>query len=53
MKPNQMVYLTQFNDRSLILTANESTPYLIGWTNVEEKAAIVEIPPAKFIGLTI
>ena len=30
MKPNQMVYLTQFNDRSLILTANESTPYLMG-----------------------
>ncbi len=53
MKPNQMVYLTQFKDRSLILTANESTPYLIGWTNVKDKAAIVEVPPAKFIGLCI
>ena len=28
MKPNQMVYATQFNDRSLILTANESTTIL-------------------------
>ena len=53
MKPNQMVYLTQFNDRSLILTANESTPYLIGWTNVKDKAAVVEVPPAAVIGLGI
>jgi len=53
MKPNQMVYATQFNDRSLILTANESTPYLFGWTNVKDKAAVIEIPPAKFIGLAI
>jgi len=37
MKPNQMVYLTQFNDRSLILTANESTPYVIGWTKVKDR----------------
>ena len=53
MKPNQMVYLTQFNDRSLILTANESTPYLIGWTNVKDKATVVEIPAAAVIGLGI
>lgn len=51
MKPNQMVYMTQFNDRSLILTANESTPYLIGWTNVKDKAAVLEVPPAAVIGL--
>ena len=53
IKPNQMVYATQFNDRSLILTANESTPYLFGWTNVKNKAAVIEIPPGKFIGLAI
>jgi len=53
MKPNQIVYLTQFNDRSLILTANESTPYLIGWTNVKDKAVVAEIPPAAVIGLGI
>ena len=52
MNPNQVVYLTQFNDRSLILTANESTPYLIGWTNVKDKAAVVEIPAAAVIGLS-
>jgi hypothetical protein len=33
IKPNQMVFATQFNERSQILTANESTPYLFGWTN--------------------
>lgn len=53
MKPNQIVYLTQFNDRSLILTANESTPYLIGWTNVKDKAAVVQVPPGGLIGLAI
>ncbi len=53
MKPNQMVYATKFNDRSLILTANESTPYLFGWINVKDKAAFVEIPPGKIIGLAI
>jgi hypothetical protein len=53
MKPNQMVYMTQFNDRSLILTANESTPYLIPWTNVKDKAAIIEVPPGAIIGLCI
>ncbi len=53
MKPNQLVYATKFNDRSLILTANESTPYLFGWTNVREKAALVEIPEGPIIGLGI
>ena len=53
MKPNQMVYASQFNDRSLILTANESTPYLFGWTNVEKRAAILEVPPGAIIGLGI
>ena len=45
IKPNQIVFATKFNERSLILTANESTPYLFGWTNVTEKAAIIEVPP--------
>ena len=53
MKPNQMVYATKFNDRSLILTANESTPYLFGWINLKERAAVVETPPGKIIGLAI
>lgn len=53
MKPNQMVYATKFNERSQILTANESTPYLFGWTNVKEKAAIIEVPPGMLIGLII
>ena len=53
MKPNQSVFATQFNERSLILTANESTPYLFGWTNVKEKAAILEMPEAPLIGLLI
>jgi len=51
MKPNQMVYLTKFNDRSLILTANESTPYLVFWTNVKDKASVLEVPPGSIIGL--
>ena len=45
MQPNQYVYAKEFNDRSLILTANESTPYLFGWINVKDKAAILEVPP--------
>jgi hypothetical protein len=53
MKPNQSVYATKFNERSLILTANESTPYLFGWTNVKEKAAILQMPEAPLIGLLI
>ncbi len=53
MKPNQMVYLTKFNDRSLILTANESTPYMIGWTNVKDRAAILKVPAGALIGLGI
>ncbi|MBT8477364.1 MAG: DUF1254 domain-containing protein, partial [Gemmatimonadetes bacterium] len=53
MKPNQMVYATQFDDRSQILTANETTPYLFGWTNVKDKAAVFEVPPGAVIGLGI
>jgi hypothetical protein len=53
IKPNQMVFAKQFNERSQILTANESTPYLFGWTNVKEKAAIIEVPPGMLIGLII
>ena len=53
IKPNQMVFATKFNERSQILTANESTPYLFGWTNVKEKAAIIEVPPGMLIGLII
>jgi hypothetical protein len=53
MQPNQMVYATRFNDRSQILTANESTPYLFGWANVKDKATVIEVPPGKIIGLAI
>jgi hypothetical protein len=53
MKPNQMVFATKFNERSQILTANESTPYLFGWTNVKEKAAILKVPAGPLIGLII
>jgi hypothetical protein len=53
MKPNQYVYAKEFNDRSLILTANESTPYLFGWMDVREKAVILEVPPGPIIGLYI
>ncbi len=53
IKPNQSVYATKFNERSLILTANESTPYLFGWTNVKDKAAIIEMPEGPIIGLLI
>ena len=53
MKPNQYVYAKEFNDRSLILTANESTPYLFGWIDVKEKAVILEVPPGPIIGLWI
>ena len=53
MQPNQLVYATDFNDRSQILTANESTPYLFGWTNVRQRAAVIETPPGGLIGLAI
>jgi hypothetical protein len=53
MKPNQYVYAKEFNERSLILTANESTPYLFGWINVKDKAAILEIPEGTILGLWI
>ncbi len=52
-KPNKSVYATKFNERSLVLTANESTPYIIGWTNVAKKAAIIEMPKGPIIGLLI
>ena len=53
LKPNQSVYAKEFNDRSLILTANESTPYLFTWINVKEKAVVLEVPPGSIIGLYI
>jgi len=53
IKPNQSVYATKFNERSLVLTANESTPYIIGWTNVKDKAAVIEMPEGPIIGLLI
>jgi hypothetical protein len=53
MKPNQSVFATEFNDRSLILTANESTPYMFTWMNVKEKAVILKVPPGPIIGLYI
>ncbi|NNK94831.1 MAG: DUF1254 domain-containing protein [Desulfobacterales bacterium] len=53
IQPNQSVFATRFNERSLVLTANESTPYIIGWTNVKEKAAVIQVPEGPFIGLLI
>lgn len=53
IQPNQYVYAKEFNDRSQILTANESTPYLFGWINVKDKAAILEVPPGQIIGLWV
>lgn len=51
IKPNELIFARQFNERSLILTANESTPYLFGWLNVKDKAAIIEVPDGPLIGL--
>ena len=53
IKPNQMVFATKFNERAMILTANESTPYLFGWMNVKDKAAVLEMPPGLLIGLVV
>ena len=53
LKPNQSVYAKEFNDRSLILTANESTPYMFTWMNVKEKAVILKVPPGPIIGLYV
>ena len=53
IKPNQSVYAKEFNDRSQILTANETTPYIFTWINVKEKAVILEVPPGPVIGLYV
>jgi hypothetical protein len=53
IKPNLMVFATKFNERAMILTANESTPYLFGWMNVKDKAAVLEMPPGMLIGLVV
>jgi hypothetical protein len=51
IKPNELIFAKRFNERSLVLTANESTPYLFGWLNVKDKAAIIEVPEGPIIGL--
>ena len=53
IKPNQMVFATKFNERAKVLTPNQTTPYLFGWANVKDKAAIVQIPPGPVIGLVV
>jgi hypothetical protein len=53
LKPNQWVYAKVFQDRSLILTANETTPYLFGWFDVKDKAVVLDVPPGKILGLIV
>lgn len=53
LQPNQWVYAKEFQDRSLILTANETTPYLFGWLDVKDKAVVLDVPPGKILGLIV
>ena len=36
-----------------MLTINESTPYLFGFTNMAERPVVFDIPPGLVIGLTV
>ena len=51
--PNEVVLVNTFQDRLGVLTLNESTPYLFGFTNVAERPVVFDIPPGLVIGLAI
>jgi len=53
LKPNQWVYTKTFQDRSLILTANETTHYLFDRLNVKDKAAVLVVPAGPVLDLIV
>jgi hypothetical protein len=53
LQPNQALLTKTFQDRLGVLTINESTPYLFGFTNMAERPVIVDIPAGVVIGLTV
>ena len=53
IKPNELVWCTKFNERAMILTANESTPYMFGYANLKDAPCIMKIPAGGVIGLVI
>jgi hypothetical protein len=53
LQPNQALLTKTFQDRLGVLTINESTPYLFGFTNMAERPVVFDIPPGLVIGLTV
>lgn len=53
LQPNQALLTKTFQDRLGVLTINESTPYLFGFTNMAERPVVVDIPAGVVIGLTV
>ncbi len=52
-RANSWVLAQTYEDRLGILTVNQSSDYFIGWTNVKERAAILEIPAGVVVGLVM
>ena len=50
---NEVVLTNTFQDRLGVLTLNESTPYMFGFTNVAERPVVFDVPPGLVIGLTV
>lgn len=50
---DNVVLVNTFQDQLGVLTLNESTTYMFGFTNVAERPAVFEIPPGLVIGLTV
>lgn len=53
LKKNEVLLVNTFQDRLGVLTLNESTPYLFGFTNLAEGAVVFDIPSGVVIGLAI
>jgi hypothetical protein len=53
LQPNEAVLTSTFQDRLGVLTLNETTPYLFGFTNVAERPVVFDVPPGMVIGLAI
>ena len=52
-KENSFVLAQSYEGRLGVLTVNQTSEYFFGWTDVKERAAILEIPPGVVVGLVI
>lgn len=50
---NSFVLSQSYEGRLGLLTVNQSSEYFFGWTNLKDRAAILEIPAGVVVGLVI